>query len=324
LQRAANASPPFDGVDLIIATHSHSDHFSAELVRDHMMANPQAVFVSSPDAVQEVSNLNTNLDDRMMAVELTAGETQQLSAGEIEMESFYITHGDDSILNMGFLVIVNGYSFFHSGDMNVDSSWGDAVSREDLIAFGLPEKKIDIAFLPSHIFSLEDYIPLINEGINARYLVPMHYHYQFPPAGIEEIYPNAVVFKNTLENWVMPRELSFPEPSGDPPIPDGLIMEDEWAGAYQANFMDDSLLFVLQDDNYLYLAVQSREAVQGAGNICIASQNQVKLLHSSAALGTAVYEKNGESWDLIREFVWKCRGTTNSAEDQQEREDFFR
>lgn len=324
LQRAARAQAPFDGVDLIIATHSHSDHFSAQLVRDHLAVNPDAVFISSPDAVQEIGSQSQAITERLIPVSIRDGESTTLSVGGIDLEFFYITHGDDSILNMGVLIRANGYTFFHSGDMNVDPSWGDAVSREDLIAFGLPEKNIDVAFLPSHIFLLEDYAPLIQDGIHASYLVPMHYLYQYPPRGIEEIYPNAVVFSNTLENWIMPLELSFPGPPGEPPTPDGVITDDEWAGAYRVNFPDQSSFSILQDDKFLYLAVQSRDVEQGAGNICLASQDQVRLLHSSAALGTAVYEKNGDEWSLTRKFDWKCRGTTNSAPDQEERDEFLR
>ena len=54
IQRAVNADPPFDQIDLVIATHSHPDHFSADLVRSHLRNNPRAVFVSSPEAIRQI------------------------------------------------------------------------------------------------------------------------------------------------------------------------------------------------------------------------------------------------------------------------------
>ena len=37
------ARPPFDGVDLILATHHHGDHYQPAQVAAHMRANPRAV-----------------------------------------------------------------------------------------------------------------------------------------------------------------------------------------------------------------------------------------------------------------------------------------
>ena len=88
--------------------------------------------------------------------------------------------------------------------MNLDGTLGDAVSMADLQSYQLPRKEIDIAFLPSYVFSVEEYFPLIVDGIHAQYLTPIHYPYQYPPTGIEETFSNAIVFGDTLENWVVP------------------------------------------------------------------------------------------------------------------------
>ena len=204
LQRIVNAEPPFDQIDLVIATHSHPDHFSADLVREHLRNNEIAVFVSSPDAVRQIKRGGDDFDERLISVDLELGESSHLSVNGVELDCLYITHGDVPILNIGLVITVNDYTFFHSGDMNVDSSWGDFVSLTDLQGYGLPQKEIDLAILPSHILLLDEYISLIEEGIQARYVSPMHYPYRHPPTGIEENFSNAVVFKDTLENWVVP------------------------------------------------------------------------------------------------------------------------
>ena len=206
LQRAVNAEPPFDQVDLVIATHSHSDHFSAELVRSHLRNNQAAVFVSSPDAVRQIEQAGGGFAERMTAVDLDPGESKYLSANGIELDCLYITHGDQSILNIGFVITVDGYTFFHSGDMSVDPLSEEAVTLEDLLGYGLPQKDIDLAILPIFTFAVDDYVPLIEDGIQARYVSPMHYRYEYPPTGVEENFSNAVVFKDTLESWVVPSE----------------------------------------------------------------------------------------------------------------------
>jgi L-ascorbate metabolism protein UlaG (beta-lactamase superfamily) len=206
LQRAVNAKPPFDQIDLVIATHNHPDHFSADLVRSHLRNNQQAVFVSSPQAVRKVKQGGDDFDERLIAVNLEPGESSHLSVNGIELDCLYVTHGDASILNIGVVMTVGDYTFFHSGDMNVDSTLEEAVSLTDLLGYGLPEKEIDLAILPISVFSLDEGVTLIEDGIKARYVSPMHYPYQYPPTSVEENFSNAVVFKDTLENWVVPLE----------------------------------------------------------------------------------------------------------------------
>jgi L-ascorbate metabolism protein UlaG (beta-lactamase superfamily) len=206
LQRAVNADPPFDQIDLVIATHSHPDHFSADLVRSHLRNNQLAVFVSSQEAVRQIQQGGDDLDERLIAVNLEPGESSHLSVNGVELDCLYITHGYGSILNIGVVITVGDYTFFHSGDMNADSTMEEAVSLADFQGYGFPNREIDLAILPVHLFSMDEGIPLIEDGIQARYLSPMHYPYRYPPAKIEENFPNAVVFKDTLEDWVIPLE----------------------------------------------------------------------------------------------------------------------
>jgi L-ascorbate metabolism protein UlaG (beta-lactamase superfamily) len=206
LQRAVNAEPPFDQIDLVIATHSHADHFSADLVRDHLRNNELAVFVSSPDAVRQIKGMGDEFDERLIPVYLEPGESSHLSVNGIELDCLYFTHGDASVPNFGVVITVDDYTFFHSGDMSIDSMAEDAVSLADLQGYGLHQKEIDLAILNIYMFSVDEGVTLIENGIQARYVSPMHYPYQYPPTSVEGHFSNAVVFKDTLENWVVPLE----------------------------------------------------------------------------------------------------------------------
>jgi hypothetical protein len=90
--------------------------------------------------------------------------------------------------------------------MVTDDMAEEVVSLMDLQGYGLPQKEIDLAILPIHIFLVDEDVILIEEGIQARYVSPMHYPYQYPPTSVEENFSNVVVFKDTLENWVVPLE----------------------------------------------------------------------------------------------------------------------
>ena len=206
LQRAVNAKPPFDQIDLVIATHSHPDHFSADLVRRHLRNNEMAVFVSSPEAVRQIKQAGDDFDGRLIAVDLEPRGSSHLSINGIELDCLHITHGYAAMLNIGVVITVGDYTFFHSGDMSIDSMAEDAVSLADLQGYGLHQKEIDLAILNIYTFSVDEGVTLIENGIQARYVSPMHYPYQYPPTSVEENFPNAVVFRDTLESWVVPEE----------------------------------------------------------------------------------------------------------------------
>ncbi|MCA9932610.1 MAG: hypothetical protein KC415_01710, partial [Anaerolineales bacterium] len=46
---------------------------------------------------------------------------------------------------------------------------------------------------------------------------------------------------------------------------------------------------------------------------------QVRILHTSAALGTAVYQQNDAIWQQTQDFDWQCRDTSDSAAAQAAR-----
>ncbi len=204
IQRAANAEPPFDQIDLVIVSHSCADHFSADVVSDHLRSNEMAVLVSSPTVVRQIERLGGDFAERLIPVDLEPGESSHLSINGIELDCLYLAHG--STLNIGVVITVDDYTFFHSGGMSIDSSMEDAVTLADLHGYGLHQTEIDLAFLPIYVFSVEEGVTLIENGIQARYVSPMDYPYQYPPSGVEEDFPNAVVFKHTLEDWVVPLE----------------------------------------------------------------------------------------------------------------------
>jgi hypothetical protein len=84
-----NAAPPFNHVDLILATHDHADHFNAEMVGQHMQNNPNAVFISTTQAASQLADFS----DRVIAVDPIAGSTVNAKANGIQVESIYLGHG---------------------------------------------------------------------------------------------------------------------------------------------------------------------------------------------------------------------------------------
>ena len=199
LKPLVHAQPPFDGADLILATHEHGDHFSPELVSRYMAENPQTMFVSTRSSVEQLRALDSGLRARTIAVQLERGERKQIEVKGVDLEALYISHGMPGILNLGLIITVDGVKIFHTGDLSPDH-----VSASYLQDYGLPGMEIDVAFVPDFVLTMEEYRDIVLEGIQPRYVIPTHYPYEIPPSGIEEVFPNAVVFRDTMESWVLP------------------------------------------------------------------------------------------------------------------------
>jgi L-ascorbate metabolism protein UlaG (beta-lactamase superfamily) len=196
------AQGPFEDVDLILATHSHSDHFSADKVHSHLENNPEAVFVSGQDAVSMVNALGA-VRDRTLPIRLRqrAGERTQLAVNGIGLECIHLSHGGD-ILNLGFVITAEGRRVFHPGDMDPAT-----VSVAELQRHGLPDKQIDVSFVAHFMLITEGDHAHITEGIQADYVIAMHYRFTIPPPDYDLMashFPDAIVFHESMESWVMP------------------------------------------------------------------------------------------------------------------------
>ena len=112
-------------------------------------------------------------------------------------------------------------------------------------------------------------------------------------------------------------------PAGVSPSVDGVLGSDEWEGAYQDELSDGGELYLLQDGDYLYVGVRASGAGSGVGSVCLVRDDGVAVLHSSAALGTAVYERGDGDWQQTQAFSWRCRNTADTSSAQEERDRFL-
>jgi len=92
---------------------------------------------------------------------------------------------------------------------------------------------------------------------------------------------------------------------------DGVLNVGEWEGSATVTMSDGSSLHWVHTDGVLYMALES-EAV-GAVNLVLATDNDVWILHSSAALGSALYLPADGVWELSHGFDWCCRSAANDS-----------
>jgi hypothetical protein len=104
-------------------------------------------------------------------------------------------------------------------------------------------------------------------------------------------------------------------PAGNEATIDGVLSTEEWERALQIDLDDENQLLLMHASGYLYIGMRGKP--ESATNICVDQGDQVSILHSSAALGTAVYQLGDGVWERVRDFEWCCRHTTDSTQAQE-------
>ena len=173
--------PPFNEIDLLLVTHDHLDHFSPSLRNTYLTDNPETVIISTRDAIESLlrdASTPSQIEDQVYSIDLWVGESKTVTAAGITVEVFYLSHGDPTYQNYGYLFTLEGITFFHTGDINIED-----IPISYLHNFGLAKKGIDIAFVPYSLLEYDAETEYVLEGFNPKYMVPMHLEYR---PGVEE------------------------------------------------------------------------------------------------------------------------------------------
>jgi len=118
-------------------------------------------------------------------------------------------------------------------------------------------------------------------------------------------------------------QTSITVPQGTSPIIDGTLLPGEWDRAKVEIFSDNSELLLMHGEGYLYLGIRANTTDMIVGNIFVDRGDEIAVLHTSAALGTAIYQKDAEIWQQTQGFSWCCRSTNSHDAAQAERDAFL-
>lgn len=204
------ARPPFDDVDLVLATHDHADHFDAAAVDAHLRNNPDATFMSTPQAVerlQTASDQDESMRDRIISVHPDEGKRIRKTVNGIGLQVINLHHGRNRpVQNLGFLATIGGWTILHVGDTEA--------TIDDFLLYDLEADAIDIAFIPYWFLIADEPDGVLRRAIASRHIVVMH----VPPREsraqhieerggwdamldrIEQQYPTAVTFRKPMQS----------------------------------------------------------------------------------------------------------------------------
>jgi L-ascorbate metabolism protein UlaG (beta-lactamase superfamily) len=174
----------FGGVELVLASHHHPDHFDAEAVLNHLRNNPVARFVSTTQTIARLAaasgggagdpagvsgaGVDATVLERVAGVWPEEGRDTVLSFDDIELRVLNLHHGrdfDPPVENLGLLVSLGGFRALHVGDTEA--------GVEDFAPYRLADEGIHLAFLPYWKLLGDEGVGLLRE-IGAHGVVAIH------------------------------------------------------------------------------------------------------------------------------------------------------
>lgn len=202
-------TPPFDNVDLLLATHHHADHYDPRAVGSHMVRNRSASFISTDQAVVELENMFPawrHIAARVFGSSPAKNERDSFEVNGIQVATLNLHHGSDSpIENLGFLIEIGGWKLLHVGDSEA--------SPEEFGKYGLASEELDLVFLPYWYLAYPQWDGHIEPTFGDAGLVAMHLPPPDDPRGylgdaggfegvvrtIRSKYPSAIVIRAPME-----------------------------------------------------------------------------------------------------------------------------
>ncbi len=201
---------PFDGVNLALSTHYHSDHFHPEAVGTFLQNNSSAIFISTDQARKALRKAFPGFEgvkDRIRGLTPAEGGVAQEKVGDLDIQIFNLHHGRKlTVENIGFLIHAGGRTMLHMGDTEATAT--------DLSPFGLANKKIDVAFVPFWYLLTDGWQRAIRKQVAPEHIVVMHLPapdaddnyinslggWEKVAADIKADFPNATIFRQQMES----------------------------------------------------------------------------------------------------------------------------
>ena len=167
-------APPFDGVDAILFSHIHGDHFSAEPTLAYLRAHPEVDVFASGQVIDALVAAGAPRDDRLVRFDLDAEDAaRSAQVGPIAIEAVRIPHAGGArraaIENLAFRVSLDGALVaLHLGDADpADRHFAPHQDHWDARA-------LDVAFPPYWFFDSPAGRRIVQERLRPKQAVGVH------------------------------------------------------------------------------------------------------------------------------------------------------
>ena len=194
------ASGPYSGIDLALASHRHHDHNQPRFACQFLQNSPGTQFASSSQVIglmREKCRTFMTTSPRVTEINPQYGEPHVLQLEGARVTVFPLSHGTRKfarIQNYGHLVEIGGMTLLHIGDAATDPS--------DFAQAGLDKVQIDVALIPFWFFQPGPGSEVMTKFLDATSQVAVH----IPPGEMEEVssymsedHPRVIILQNTLD-----------------------------------------------------------------------------------------------------------------------------
>lgn len=100
-------------------------------------------------------------------------------------------------------------------------------------------------------------------------------------------------------------------PQAEPASIDGVISPGEWDQAAPVTLSNGDIAYWQHEGATLYVALDGSEL--GAVNLVIATDEELWVLHSSAALGSLLFVPGDSAWQQSHGYTWCCRSANDDT-----------
>lgn len=165
------AEGEFKGIDLVLVSHIHKDHFDPASVGRLLESERHSILASSPQVVQAMKENFPEYEkvkSRVHAVGFEFGKESRLEMG-IFVRYLALSHGTGrhaSIQNIGHVVELGGLRFLHLGDADM--------ADENFAPFELNKADIDVAFIPYWYLLSEKGRQLVDRQFAPKLIIAVH------------------------------------------------------------------------------------------------------------------------------------------------------
>ncbi|MEM7048831.1 MAG: MBL fold metallo-hydrolase [Acidobacteriota bacterium] len=177
LAKLEAAAPPFDTVDLVLASHVHRDHFQGPPAKAFLAARPQALLASSPQVLEALGEPPPG-EGRLRSVLPQPGESETLRRGGIEVEFLRLSHGSGRharIQNLGHIIRIGGVKILHIGDAFDDPA--------NFAPYGLAERDLDLVLVPYWFYWSASGQECLRRHLHAKAVAAVH----IPPQELDGV-----------------------------------------------------------------------------------------------------------------------------------------
>lgn len=173
LDKIKNAEDPYNSINILLATHLHGDHFNAEITGNHLLHNPNALFVGPKETVANFKENFTAFNDisgRVVSIMPGFLQSETHNLKDIEIEALRFEHLGGSpwneAENVAYLITVEGKKILHLGDSKID--------LDRLKEYNIPDKNIDVLIVHFTLLGEKEIIERISPKIILAGHIPLN------------------------------------------------------------------------------------------------------------------------------------------------------